>query len=310
LFRGFDYIFKGVQMSRFRVAFFTLFFALFFVGCTEEKNGYTIEHKPFVKKNIVFGIHPYLNPVDMQKAYYPIMEYLNSKIEGAEFFIEASNSYEHFEEKLFAELFDFALPNPYQTVLSLEHGYEVIAKMAPDDDFRGVFIKRKDSPIKEIKHINGKTISFPAKTALAATLMPLFYLHQNGIDTEKNIKKLFVGSQYSSILNAYTKDSDIAATWPPPWRKWQEENPEKAKDMELFAQTEPLPNNGVVAKKSIDKNLKQKVAFALVELKNTKEGRDILKNAGFEGFELADDTTYQPVVEFLEEYDKNIGLPR
>jgi len=289
---------------------FILFSVMFLCGCDKNGEEYVLEHKPFSAKEMVFGIHPYLNPLDMQKAYHPIMEYLQTKIEGVEFSLEASNSYAHFEEKLYRGDFDFALPNPYQTVLSLEHGYGVIAKMMPDEDFRGVFIIRKDSPIKNPKDVEGKKVSFPAPTALAATLMPLFYLHQKGVDTEKKIEKKFVGSQYSSILNAYTKDSDIAATWPPPWRKWQEENPEKAKDMMLIWQTEPLPNNGVVAKHNVDIELAKKVANALVSLSSTKEGVEILKNAGFAGFELANDQTYAPVTEFLKEYDATIGLPK
>lgn len=290
--------------------FIISFALLFLLGCKENDNGYEIEYKPVTKKRLIFGIHPYLNPLDMQKAYHPIMKYLESNIKDVEFSLEASNSYAHFEEKLYKGSFDFALPNPYQTVLSLEYGYSVIAKMAPDDDFRGVFIIRKDSPIKEPTDLNGKTVSFPAPTALAATLMPLFYLHQKGVDTEKDIKKKFVGSQYSSILNAYTKDSDIAATWPPPWRKWQEENPEKANDMMLIWQTEPLPNNGVVVKNGVDGELAREVTSILVSLSSTKEGMAILKNAGFAGFEAANNDTYRPVVEFLEEYDKLIGLPK
>ncbi len=287
--------------------FLLFLFIIFFIGCEEKSEKYIPTAQTIENKLYLFGIHPYLNPLDLDSAYNPIMKYLE-KHTGAVFKLQASNNYEHFEDKLYKGEFDFALPNPYQTVLSLKHSYKVIAKMAPDDDFRGIIVSRIDNNIKSPKDLIGKKVSFPAKTALAATMMPLYFLYENGVDVNRDIEKKFVGSQYSSILNAYTKDSFAGATWPPPWREWSKANPEKAKEMVLLWQTEPLPNNGVVVKNSVDIDFANSVAEILANMNKNDEGRAILKNAGFSFFEEANNSYYEPVIDFLKIYEDKIGF--
>lgn len=70
----------------------------------------------------VIGVHPLHNPQRLYEIFGPLAEFLTEKIDSASFEIEASRNYEAFDQKLYAGKFDFALPNPYQTILSLEHG--------------------------------------------------------------------------------------------------------------------------------------------------------------------------------------------
>jgi phosphonate transport system substrate-binding protein len=260
------------------------------------------------KKIYVVGIHPYLNSKKTYDSYEPILNYLEQNIPESSFVLETSSSYADYNQKLYHGDFDFSLPNPFQTYNSLERNYEVIAKMKPDTVFRGIFVARKDSKLKNVQQLQNHSISFPAPTALAATMMPLYYLHEQGLDLSKITKK-YVGSQYSSILNAYSSDTIAGATWPPPWESWCKENPLKAQEMEVVWQTSSLINNGFVVRKDVEKELAKRVAELLVLLDTTPDGEKILKNAGFEGFEYATNESYLVVKDFLQKYDKKIGLP-
>jgi len=257
----------------------------------------------------IFGIHPYKNSQAMHEAYEPILRYLEGRVSGVRFRLETSNNYGHFESKLYSGHFDLALPNPYQTVRSFEKGYRVIAKMAPDSQFKGIIVARKDAGITSVDQLRGKPVSFPAPTALAATMMPLYYLQTHGLDVTREIIPKYVGSQHSAILNAYTGATAAGGTWPPPWQVWRRENPEKAEEMEVIWQTDPLPNNGVVIRRGLPKETGVRIANALAAMSRTPEGAALLKTAGFDGFETASDQTFAPVVEFLREYDRRIGLP-
>lgn len=88
--------------------------------------------------------------------------------------------------------------------------------MGDDDNFRGIILVRKDSGIKSVKDLVGKNISYPAPTALAATMMPQWYLHIHGINIHTDITNSYVGSQESSIMNVFLGKSAAGATWPPP----------------------------------------------------------------------------------------------
>lgn len=280
-------------------------------GCSENKNNelYRPSGELITKKVYVVGIHPYLNSKMMYNSYRPIFDYLEEKIENTSFVIETSTDYAAYNVKLYKGDFHFSLPNPFQTYNSLEHNYKVIAKMKPDNVFRGILVARKDSKLTNVQQLKNKAVSFPAPTALAATMMPLYYLYENGLDIN-TIEKKYVGSQYSSILNAYSSDTIAGATWPPPWESWAKENPDKAKEMEVIWQTEPLINNGFVVRDDVDKKLSAKVAKLLNDLDKTKTGKQMLENAGFEGFEYSSNTDYLVVKNFLKKYDKAIGIPK
>ena len=276
----------------------------------ETESGYEPTSIPVEINVVKVGILPYMNSKQTYLAFRPVLDYLETHIENVEFILETSKTYAAFNQKFFAGDFAFALANPYQTSLSLDKGYRAIAKMKSDEIFKGYIVARKDAGLTSVAQLKGKTISFPAPTALAGTMMPLYFLHEQGLDVHKEIKKNFVGSQYSSILNAYSSDAIAAATWPPSWYNWAKKNPHKAEQMTIVWQTEPLINNGFVVREDVDKRLSESVVTALVQMSRSEKGKQILSNAGFEGFEEANNTTYDVVKSFLGKYDKAIGLPQ
>lgn len=294
-------------MKKILIAFLV---TVFFLACSdsEQREIYQPTGVLINKKVYIIGVHPYLNSKKMYKSYRPILDYLEKNLQNVSFVIETSSDYAAYNVKLYRGDFHFSLPNPFQTYNSLKYNYKVISKMKPDKVFRGIFVARKDSNLTNVMQLKNKAVSFPAPTALAATMMPLYYLHENGLDVNK-IEKKYVGSQYSSILNAYSLDTIAGATWPPPWESWSKENPDKAKDMEIVWQTEPLINNGFVVRTDVDKELAKNVAKLLYELDNTQDGKKILNNAGFDGFEYSKNEDYFIVEKFLEKYDKVIGIP-
>ncbi|KIM11075.1 MAG: hypothetical protein KU37_08210 [Sulfuricurvum sp. PC08-66] len=285
---------------------------LVLMGCSETS---THEHyaptaAPYTQSTYVVAIHPYLNAQKTYSAYRPILDYLESNLNGVRFILETSHDYAHYESKLYAGTFDFSLPNPYQTHKALAQGYRVIAKMKPDSVFRGIFVARKEHNITDVQQLKDKAISFPAPTALAATMMPLLYLHERGIDVARDITPHYVGSQYSSILNAYSGDTYVGATWPPPWEAWVRENPEKAKEMQVIWETAPLVNNGFVVRDTVPKSVVDEVVRLLVALDSDPKGHTLLIDAGFAGFEAAQNSTYEVVERFIKTYDRAIGAPQ
>lgn len=285
---------------------------LVIAGCNEKVDTKSIEFSSSEEhdKTIYrFGIHPLHNPARLHDIFSPVMDYLNKNIDGAEFKVEASRNYGAYDKKLFAGEFHFSLPNPYQTVRSLEHGYRVFGKMGDDDNFRGIILVRKDSNIKSITDLKGKAVSYPAPTALAATMMPQYYLQTHGLNVMKDVDNRYVGSQESSIMNVFLGDTAAGATWPPPWRALSKERPQLAEQLEIKWQTRPLPNNGLVARNDMPDKLVKQVAKLLFELHTNKEGQDILKRMELSRFESANDATYQPVRNFLATFKKEVRDP-
>jgi len=252
----------------------------------------------------IVGIHPLHNPQKLFEVYGPIVDHLNARIPNAHFHLEASRNYEEFDKKLYSGYFDFAMPNPYQTVRSMKAGYSVFGKMGDDDEFRGIILVRKDAGVRSVLDLKGKKVSYPAITALAATMMPQYYLHTHGLDVNRDIENVYVGSQESSIMNVYLGQVAAGATWPVPWKAFIKEHPEKASQLEVKWKTEALLNNGWVVRKDIPQEMSQKVAAALFELNTSAEGRKMLERLPISRFEKADNTTYKPVEDYLARFSK------
>jgi phosphonate transport system substrate-binding protein len=254
----------------------------------------------------VVGIHPLHNPKRLFEVYGPIVDFINANMPEATFTLEASRNYEEFEKKLYAGHFDFAMPNPYQTIKSLKHGYRVFAKMADDEDFRGIILVRRDSGINSVADLKGKVVSYPAPTALAATMMPQYYLQTHGLDINHDIENRYVGSQESSIYNVLHGDVAAGATWPVPWKAFSKENPQLADQLEVKWQTEPLLNNGWVVRKDLPTEVVDKFATLLFNLGQHQPGRDILAHIPISHFEAANDQSYALVEEFIATFSKTV----
>ena len=285
--------------------------AIVLLACGQNEGGKTpvptfAAKAPEGGKEYVFAIHPLHNPARLFEVYGPLVDYLNRNIPGAVFKLEASHNYEDFEKKLYARQVDFALPNPYQTLNSLSHGYHVIAKMGDDYKFTGVILVRRDSGIKQLSDLKGKKVSYPAKTALAATMMPQYYFQTHGLDVSRDIENLYVGSQESSIMNVYLGNVAAGATWPLPWEAFQKEHPDKARELELKWETAPMINNGVVVRDDVSEQLARQVAQLLDTLHTNAEGKAMLARMPLSRFELADDKRYRVIEEFLRKFSQTV----
>lgn len=254
----------------------------------------------------IFGVHPLHNPERLFQVYGPMIDYLNAHLTGVTFKLEASRSYAEFEKKLYAGHFHFALPNPYQTVNSLKHGYLVFGKMGDDRNFRGIILIRRDSNIQNVLDLKGKGVSFPAPTALAATMMPQYFLHTHGLNVNSDIKTVYAGSQESSIMNVYLGVVAAGATWPPPWIAFSRERPEIARELVVKWETDSLPNNGLVARRDVPATLVRRVSDLLFSLHEHPEGKEILARMPLSRFEPATDATYEPVRQFLRTFSATV----
>lgn len=261
---------------------------------------------PVNKRVYIVGIHPLHNPKRLFEVYEPIVNFIDTQLPEVELKLEASRNYEEFDKKLYSGHFDFAMPNPYQTILSLAHGYRLFGKMADDEDFRGIILVRKDSGIEQIGDLKGKAVSYPAKTALAATMLPQQYLHTHGLNINTDIENRYVGSQESSIMNVLLGHVAAAATWPIPWKSFSAEHPEQAAQLEVKWQTESLLNNGWVVRDDVPGELVAQFAEQLFNLQNTEAGKKMLATVPVSRFEAADNETYNPVKAFLDNFNKTV----
>lgn len=259
-----------------------------------------------VAAEYVFAVHPLHNPKHLFEIYQPLVDHINAHVPGVRMRLEASTDYAAFESKLAHRSVAFALPNPYQTIKAFDEGYHVFAKMGDDANFRGVVLVRRGSNIHVPADLAGKAVSFPAPTALAATLLSQWYMHEHGLDVDRQIETRYVGSQESAIMNVVIGNTQAGSTWTLPWIAFQKDHADLAAGLEMAWDTPPLVNNALVARDDIPAPVVDAVRREFVGLGRTAEGRAILARMQLSEFDPATDATYAPVVAFIARFEREV----
>ncbi len=262
---------------------------------------------PVTETEYIFGVHPLHNPQRLFEVFGPMMKYLSDNIDGVSFKLEASRNYQAFDEKLYARKFDFALPNPFQTINAIDKGYKVFGQIGLDENFRGIILVRKDSGITKVSDLRGQAVSYPAPSALAATMMPQYYIQTHGVDVMKETDSKYVGSQESAMMNVYLGQTKAAGTWPPPWKEFQKQRPEVANQLKVIWDTEPLVALGLVVLPKIPDTISKQVIQLLTTPDEHGQGLEMLWRSEFSAIvRPANNETYFVVREFLENFDREV----
>ncbi len=284
------------------------------IGCTREARQEGPQYQAALPSANVreyrFAVHPLHNPSKLLESYRPLVDFLNSQLTDARFILEASRDYAAFEKKYQERKVDILLPNPWQTLEALNSGYHVIATAGEPGDFKGIFLVRKDSRVQRPTDLKGASISYPSPTALAACIMPQYFLHRHGVDVNRDIKNRYVGSQESAIMNVYLGKTAAGVTWPPPWRAFQRDHPEEAARLKVLWQTESLINNSVMVRDDVPAETRDRIRTILTELHTSNDGRMILNGMETARFFDASDKSYDVVRIYVDAFEKEVRKVR
>lgn len=290
------------------LALFLLVFS--FCGCSKEQQSQSpqYENSPqlSVEQTYHLAVHPLHNPKKLIQTYQPLVDHINRQLHGPTLIVEPSHDYSSFEDKVRMRNPQFLLPNPWQTLEAMKVGYTVIAMVGKSEDFKGIFIVRRDSTITRPSDLKGKAVSYPAATALAACIMPQYFLFKQGINVNTQIDNRYVGSQESSIMNAYLGQVAAGVTWPQPWRSFQEDHPAEASQLKIMWETPHLINNSFMVRDDVPIAIREKVRSLLLNLHVTPEGRKILAGIETDQFYPASNTDYEIVRRYIAQFEKDV----
>lgn len=252
------------------------------------------------------AVHPLHNPEKLFASYQPLVDHLNRQIPDASFELEASRDYPAYEAKFRSREPELLLPNPWQTLEAIKVGYTVVATAGDDADFRGLLLVRRDGDIHEPSDLKGKVVSYPSPTALAACIMPQYFLRRQGVDVVRDLRNRYVGSQESSIMNVYLGAAAAGATWPPPWRQFQQQHPQEAAALKVAWETPPLVNNSVMVRNDVPQAIRERLLAVLLHLGDSETGRRILAAMDTDGFRPANDARYAVVREYVAAFERQV----
>ena len=221
------------------------------------------------QQTFTVGVVPQFEASRITKIWQPILERI-SQISGVHLQLNASPNIPAFEKKFEAGEFDFAYMNPYHLIVANEkQGYLPLVRDTGRNLF-GIIVVKKDSPLKSIKDLNGKTIAFPAPNALGAALIPRTEFNKK---FHIKINELYVKSHSSVYLNVLLDQADAGGGV----QKTLAQQPEDIRgQLRILYKTTEVPPHPFTAHPRIDKNIQSKIIAAFLELASSESGAQLL----------------------------------
>jgi phosphonate transport system substrate-binding protein len=212
-------------------------------------------------------------PTELQRKFKPLGEYLKAKT-GMDVQFTPVTDYAAVVEGLATKKIDLAWLGGFtfvQAKLRSEGQVVPIVQRAEDEKFTSRFIVPIDSPIKTIADLKGRTFAFGAPSSTSGSLMPRYFLQQQGLVPERDFKTVafsgahdatvaFVasGRAEAGVLNASVMDKLVEA-----------HNPNAGK-VRVLATTPPFFDYNWTVRPGLDPALVKKLTDAFLALDASK----------------------------------------
>jgi len=246
------------------VAFFfrcALFAALVF-GATvpvfaEQENVYTI------------AVIPSAPPVTLHKQWTPLVERL-SRETGLTFRLKMYERMAEFERDIWSGVPDFIFSSPIQAVVARKtNGYTPLVRGGKDIAV-GLFV-RKDSPIKTIDDLTGKTISFVGNKNLCS----VFVQHLLGQHKDKlAFTREYAGSTRNVIINVLLGKSAAGAVFIPELQRESEDTRAQLREILVTPAIAPHP---LSVHPRVPRKTQESVKKAALTIAATPDGAELFK---------------------------------
>lgn len=241
---------------------------------------------------LIMGVFPRRNASETAKLFTPMAAYLSERL-GREVKLVPSRNADSFWKGVTEQRYDIVHYNQYQYIRSAKN-YKVIARTQEfgRNAVAGVLYTRKDSGITEVSQLRGRTVIFGGgKDAMLSYIAPRYLLLQAGL-REGDFKTEIAVNPQNALVALYYKQADAAGGGDVVLDQPVIKNAINVDEVRVLASTEPLPFLPWALKRSTSTKLSQAIQSALLDLKNSEAGRQVLKSAIMTGIEKAGDRDY------------------
>ena len=236
---------------------------------------------------ISVGVVPQQAATALAKTWIPLLAELSERT-GKRLIFRTAPDIPTFEERMKQGEYDIAYMNPYHyTVFSQRPGYRAFAREKARK-LVGIIVVRKDSPLKQLPELAGRTVAFPAPAAFAASILPLGEFSRQNID----ITPRFVSS-HDSVYRGVAQGSFPAGGGIK--RTLEAIDPAIASQLRILATTPPYVPHAFAAHPRLSSETVAKVLAAMQSLDQNEAGQKVLEPLSFKGIEAANDKEWDEI---------------
>jgi phosphonate transport system substrate-binding protein len=253
-----------------------------------------------------FGVEPMSVTRNLWRRYHPLVHEINWAAAGYKIRLDSGLTATAYDRKLIDGVFDFVIVEPHRVLQAERLNYFVFARAGVEDRISGVIVVRSDAKFRRPRDLQGKTISFGSRSALASTLLPRMWLREANF-RERRAEFLFTGSDETALFRVWRGLAAAAAVSRNAWERFLEDNPEAEASLKVRWRTNELSGPAVMAHRRVPAGHVDLIAAILTHLDETQSGRKALFAAGLKSLRPGNETSYDDVWEFLTSYARAFG---
>lgn len=224
--------------------------------------------------DLVLSVHPFVQAKEIEKKFTPLAEYLGRQL-GVNISVKVGASYDEHIQAIGKNRVDLAYMGPVSYVTLVEdYGKKPLLSRIETDGqptFQGYIVTRKDSEIKTLAELKGKSFAFGDPNSTMSYVVPHYMLVQAGVyDRDENTHE-FLGTHENVALGVLSGDYDAGAIKPAVYRKFVDQG------LRILAETPEISEHLFVTRSDLPQETIDVLRRAMFAASQSEQGMAALK---------------------------------
>jgi phosphonate transport system substrate-binding protein len=263
------------------------------------------------REELLIGIEPEHNIFDQMERYRSLADYLSEQL-GVKIKLTIMSRYGEVIKRFKALRLDGAFLTAYTATMGIsELKLEPVANpvnLSGESMSQGYLFVRRDSGIREVKDMQGKSIVFVDPATFEGYLFPLAYLNRHGIKdiTTFFTRVSFSGSHDSAIYTVLDGRADIGSAKNTVYNKLVASDPTIHMELEVIAQSPKVPEITLCLREELGPDFREKMTAILLQMDKNPHGQEALKQFHALSFAKSNKADFVSIEEMAQEAQSDI----
>jgi phosphonate transport system substrate-binding protein len=249
---------------------------------------------------LTIGLIPEQNVFKQVARYKPLGGYIEKKT-GVKIRFTTLSRYGNIIERFTREKMDGAFWGSFTGAMAIKKLHiEFLARplwLDGTSTYHGYIFVRRDSGIRSVADMKGKSIAFVERATTAGYIFPRAYFKRYGVEDIDAYfgEYYFTGSHDAAIYAVLNGEADVGAAKNTIYSMLARNDPRIEKELVILAESPKVPSNGLGIRHDLRAALKKQLREVLLGMDKDPEGREVLKNFGAIRFIATTAADYTPV---------------
>ncbi len=262
---------------------------------------------------IIIGVIPEVNLVKQMERFLPLSEYLEKKT-GYDIDIKPLSNYGQLYEEMRDGNIDAGFFGSFvYGITRARIGVVPVARpVLPGgkSTYTGFLFVRRDTGIKKPADMKGRTIALADPGTAASYLAQREYLEGKGINIDKDMNIIWVGSHEAAIRAVMNHQADIGGAKDTVVARYRKENKLFDTLIEIVNETPRklgFPDNTFAVRKGLEQVKTDALKKAMLQMHSDPEGKKVLFRFGAVRFIPTSDDDFKPLYDIVKHLKINMG---